>query len=118
MIMTVKTHTVGLKEDDPYYLRMRTVREEQGCSWAEASRIVYQEVQGTFHTEPDEVELLKDRLSAAERVANDTTSLRIRCARAEGRLADVKVELSRLRALKERVDALQAISALLGGDDG
>ena len=111
--MTVKTHTIGLRGDDPYYLRMRTVREEQGCSWAEASRIVYQEMQGL-----DEVENLKNRLSVAERVANDTTSLRIRCTRAETKLADVEVELQVLRALQKKVDALQAISALLGGDDG
>ena len=116
--MTVRTCTVGLKEDDPYYLRMRSVREERGCSWAEASRIVYQEMQGTFHTEPDEVELLRNRLSAAEQVAKDTTSLRIRCTRAESKLADVEVELQALRALQKKVDALQAISALLGGDDG
>ena len=108
--MTVRTHTVGLRGDDPYYLRMRDVREERGCSWTEASRIVYGELQGD--------NLLRDRLSAAEQVAKDTTSLRIRCTRAESKLADVEVELSRLRALKEKVVALQAIAVLLGEDDG
>ena len=133
MIMTVKTHTIGLRGDDPYYLRMRTVREEQGCSWAEASRIVYGDVQTeiqalrdrlsvaegrSFNEEitANEVQTLKSRLSAAEQVAKDTTSLRIRCTRAEGILAEVEVEISRLRALKEKVDALQVISAFLGGD--
>lgn len=113
--MTVKTCTVGLKENDPYYILMKTVRKEQDCSWAEASRIVYRGIQGT---EPDEVELLRNRLSAAEQVAKDTTSLRIRCTRAESELVRLEVELQTLRALKEKVDALQAISALLGGDDG
>lgn len=133
--MTVRTHTIGFRGDDPYYLRMKTVREEQDCSWVEASRIVYGDVQTeiqalrdrlsvaegrSFNEEitANEVQTLKSRLSAAERVANDTTSLRIRCTRAESKLADVEVELSRLRALKEKVDALQAISALLGDDDG
>ena len=118
--MTVKTHTIGLRGDDPYYLRMQQVRRAKDCSWAEASRIVYQEMQDKI-----KVAQLKGQANSstetrahqkkADTLSKELETLRIRCARAEHRFADVKEELKALRALRDRFEAITAIAAFLEG---
>ena len=118
--MTVKTHTIGLRGDDPYYLRMKQVRRAKDCSWAEASRIVYQEMQDKIKVAQIKGQANSSTETRAHQKKADTLSkeleaLRIRCARAEHGFADAKEELKALRALRDRSEAITAIAAFLEG---
>jgi len=118
--MTVKTHTVGLRGDDPSYLRMQQVRRAKDCSWAEASRIVYQEMQDKIKAAQLKEQSNSSTEARAHQKRADTLSkelevLRVRCARAEHRFADVEEELKALRALRDRSEAITAIAAFLEG---
>lgn len=114
---TVKTHTIGLKENDPYFVAMKKVRKAHGCSWPDASYIVYR----NLVADTDEATKLRSQLAAMEtalnRASDDLTSLRARTASAEQRLATIKAEVRPLRALKERADSIVSLAKILSGSD-
>ena len=115
---TVKTHTIGLKENDPYFVEMKQVRKAHGCSWPDASHIVYRNLVANA----EESTKLRSQLAAMETALKQSSvslqEVRIRCASAEQRLSDMNAEVEPLRALKGRADSIISLAKILSSSDG